>query len=370
MTKSNNRTSGRLRRAIEYFLLLTGVLGVGVWVGSKTTTAVWQDWNTWVFDREIRHEPGTMTAYLRGRTEQLARRAEAWFGLAAAPEPSGLPPSISAPVAKRPLIASDGLVGRLVIPRLRVRAIVREGTGENTLGVAVGHIPGTAFPGQEGNVGLAGHRDTLFRGLEQIRKGDVIQFETLDRRYAYEVESTDVVKPQNVSVLKPRRHLDELTLVTCYPFDYIGAAPDRFIVKAREVPLDAQARPDVTRKDSAGPIQKADLRGQDCAGQADCKPLAMAEKAAAGKANFVIPKNHSRQLAPGISLGITETDVTAGSASGWMWIMPDRRTIWLRDQGVREPLIFYGNVDGKRHEVLITKVSENSVTGYLLLSGQ
>ena len=113
-----------------------------------------------------------------------------------------------------------------------MRAVVREGAGEDTLDVALGHIPGTALPGQPGNVGIAGHRDTLFRGLRKIEKNDVIEFQTPAGSYSYKVESTEIVKPEDVGVLDASEH-PEMTLVTCYPFYYVGAAPSRFIVKAR-----------------------------------------------------------------------------------------------------------------------------------------
>src|SRR5262249_34912812 len=100
--------------------------------------------------------------------------------------------------------------------------------------VAVGHIPGTAFPGAEGNVGVAGHRDMLFRGLRNIRKNDLIEFETLQGKYTYQVEQLRIVKPHQTEVLADGKQ-PELTLVTCYPFYYVGSAPDRFIVQAREI---------------------------------------------------------------------------------------------------------------------------------------
>ena len=99
------------------------------------------------------------------------------------------------------------------------------------LGVAIGHVPGTALPGQQANVGVAGHRDTLFRGLRDIKTNDLIEFETLAGKYSYRVGSTEIVKPDDVSVLQAGSS-PELTLVTCYPFNYVGSAPDRFIVKA------------------------------------------------------------------------------------------------------------------------------------------
>jgi sortase A len=131
-------------------------------------------------------------------------------------------------------VHNGDLVGRLIIPRLNLRATVREGAGEDTLAVALGHISGTAFPGENGNVGIAGHRDTLFRALRKIAKNDQIQFQTLNGTYLYEVESTRIVSPQSVAVLERGDH-PEITLVTCYPFHYAGSAPDRFVVKARLV---------------------------------------------------------------------------------------------------------------------------------------
>ena len=95
--------------------------------------------------------------------------------------------------------------------------MVREGIDRNTLQLAVGHIPGTALPGQAGNVGLAGHRDTFFRPLKDLRTKDEIQFSTLRGDFKYEVESLIVVEPDNVGVLAPSAE-NVLTLVTCYPF--------------------------------------------------------------------------------------------------------------------------------------------------------
>jgi hypothetical protein len=85
-----------------------------------------------------------------------------------------------------------------------------------------------------------------------------------------------------------------------------------------------------------------------------------------GRVTFSVPMNHSRQLIPGISLGVTATDTGRQRMNGWMWLMPDRRTIWLRDQR-QGPVVFYGHEDGKRRELVITRVTPNSVTGYLQL---
>ncbi len=112
--------------------------------------------------------------------------------------------------------------------------MVREGIGPDTLQLAVGHIPDTALPGQDGNVGLAAHRDTFFRGLRTLRTGDKIQFSTVGADFSYIVESIVVVGPDNMAVLAPSSE-NVLTLVTCYPFSYTGSAPRRFVVRARQV---------------------------------------------------------------------------------------------------------------------------------------
>jgi sortase A len=130
--------------------------------------------------------------------------------------------------------ATNGLLGRMEIPRLGVSLIVAEGTAEATLRRAGGHIPGTSLPGQRGNVGIAGHRDTLFRPLRNIRQNDVITLTTLAGDYRYRVTSTEIVSPSDVTVLQSDGD-EVLTLVTCYPFYFVGPAPDRFIVRAQRV---------------------------------------------------------------------------------------------------------------------------------------
>ena len=135
---------------------------------------------------------------------------------------------------ERPYPAAGATLGRIAIDRLGVSAIVRAGSDARTLSLAVGHVPGTALPGAEGNVGLAGHRDTFFRRLSDVRSGDEITMATPDGTYRYVVERTLVVEPDDVWVLDATAH-PSLTLVTCYPFTYIGTAPQRFIVRATMV---------------------------------------------------------------------------------------------------------------------------------------
>ena len=126
------------------------------------------------------------------------------------------------------------MIGRLDIPRVNVSVIVLEGTDSSVLDVAAGHIPGTALPGLNGNIGIAAHRDTFFRSLREIRPQDRLSFKTPGASFEYAVESTEVVEPSNTEVLRQTAS-QELTLVTCYPFNYIGSAPKRFIVHARQL---------------------------------------------------------------------------------------------------------------------------------------
>jgi sortase A len=159
-----------------------------------------------------------------------ARRFEHARQDAAAKAALTLAPAAPVPVARIP---DDGeLMGEIVIPRLGLMVMVAQGDSAQILERAVGHLPGTALPGAIGNVALAGHRDTFFRPLKDVRVGDAITLKTPDGDFEYLVESTSIVRPTDVQVLAPTGGRT-LTLITCFPFYYIGAAPNRFIVRAR-----------------------------------------------------------------------------------------------------------------------------------------
>lgn len=135
--------------------------------------------------------------------------------------------------ATMPPLVEGGLIGQIQIPRLRLSAIIAQGDSASTLRRAVGHLADTALPGESGNVVLAGHRDTFFWPLKDVHAGDVITLRTREGEFEYLVESTTVVPPTAVEVLQPGVGRT-LTLVTCFPFTYVGRAPNRFIVRARE----------------------------------------------------------------------------------------------------------------------------------------
>jgi sortase A len=219
--------------------------------------------------------------------------------------------------------------------------MVREGSDERTLSLALGHIPGTALPGQPGNIGVAGHRDTLFRSLRNVAANDEITFETRGATYVYRVKATQIVKPEDVEVLDPGP-TRELTLVTCYPFEYVGSAPDRFIVKAQLL------------SQNAGDNDIHDEPPRIVAAAVHLKP----------QIAFDVPQGHSRELVPGkIWFGLSSADPTGRTIAGWVWVMPERRTIWLRDIDTRRPFVFYQS--GGKHELVIAGVTHNSAKIYL-----
>jgi|HubBroStandDraft_6_1064221.scaffolds.fasta_scaffold787985_1 LPXTG-site transpeptidase (sortase) family protein len=154
---------------------------------------------------------------------------------------------MSTPQVKRSTIlntwTSPGMpIGRIEIPRVKVSAVIEEGDDGPTLRNAVGHIPGTALPGEGGNIGLAAHRDSFFRGLAHVREGDEIVLTTTHGTFRYTIESTGVVSPEQTKVLKAVG-VPALTLVTCYPFHFIGPAPDRYVVTAFQKSFMTDNRP-------------------------------------------------------------------------------------------------------------------------------
>lgn len=223
-----NHSERRGLRALEWIFLLIGLAALDCFVWMNTSRVLYQAYQDWAFDQTLRG----LTPGLRGFIGDEAR----WlFGGEREKGETTEAPNIVAPAPSQPRAvappAARSVIGRLEIPRLKLAVMVREGADEGTLSRAVGHIPGTALPGNSGNVGLAGHRDTFFRSLRNIRPDDTIEMETTTGRYRYIVKSTRIVTPRDVSVLEASGG-ETLTLVTCYPFYYVGSAPKRFIVHA------------------------------------------------------------------------------------------------------------------------------------------
>jgi sortase A len=199
------------RRVARLILLVLGIVGIGTYCEAWLYRTAYQFYENWQFDHEKAENP----------TPHPVKHVAL---------PAVLPdPDRGA--KKSPLAETGWVVGRISIPRLDISAIVEEGVDESTLSRAVGHIPGTALPGETGNIGIAGHRDTFFRKLKDLEPNDEIDFTTHSGRYHYIVESLTVVDPSDVSVLASKGG-KILTIVTCFPFHYIGNAPRRFIVHA------------------------------------------------------------------------------------------------------------------------------------------
>jgi sortase A len=142
---------------------------------------------------------------------------------------------IQAVVSHHPAGLREGdVIGEIQVPRLGLDVMVVQGDSAGNLRRAVAHISNSALPGEWGNVTLAGHRDTFFRPLRNIRAGDEIRFKTAGGAFEYRVQSIEIVGPRDTKVLQPFSGRD-LTLITCFPFSFVGRAPGRFVVRATEV---------------------------------------------------------------------------------------------------------------------------------------
>jgi sortase A len=150
-------------------------------------------------------------------------------------EPQGLP-------SEPHILAEGDVIGEIQVPRLGLNVIVVQGDSRANLRRAVAHLSKSALPGEWGNVTVVGHRDTFFRPLRNIRLGDEIRFKTRQHSFDYLVQSIAVVAPTDTRVLETSTGRD-LTLLTCYPFYYVGPAPKRFVVRAREVDGSSQEQP-------------------------------------------------------------------------------------------------------------------------------
>jgi sortase A len=168
--------------------------------------------------------------FLQHSAETVQRDAEEWLKRNAKPQ---LPEGKMANALPRRLSHGD-VVGKLTIPRLRLSVMVLEGDDGDILKIGAGHIPATALPQGSGNVAIAAHRDTYFRPLRFIRPSDAIVFTTPQGTSEYRVTQTEVVRPSEIAVLANAPGRD-LTLVTCYPFYYLGRAPKRFVVHAKKI---------------------------------------------------------------------------------------------------------------------------------------
>lgn len=221
-------------RFCEFAFITLGVALLAVYAFFRMHGWLFQAYDSWSFDQVLKdrtHEVEVEAPRLPGRQQPSTLDVET------EPETANYRDWAPARVLahekslKREL---RGIVGRLLIPAVNLNVMVLEGTDPWTLNRAVGHIEGTALPGRTGNVGISAHRDGYFLNLGSIGPGDEISIVTTENTYTYAVQSTQIVNPENVKVLSPSDQ-PVLTLVTCFPFYFVGDAPQRFIVKAQLV---------------------------------------------------------------------------------------------------------------------------------------
>jgi sortase A len=238
--------TSRVLRFVSAILFLLGLCGIAYYAYALSDEYVYQAYENWAFDQKIAGRQVTFGDYVRERTPFGFLTGER-KSTPTPRRPSEVQPSVSS------VPAEGSVLGRIDIARLNLSAIVREGIDEKTLSRAVGHLPDTALPGQAGNFAIAAHRDTLFRALKDIQKDDRIGFQSPAGTYTYEVISTKIVKPSDLSVIQPEGSKKLLTMITCYPFYYIGAAPKRFIVQARLIESEDASTEAMTESHNMGP---------------------------------------------------------------------------------------------------------------------
>jgi sortase A len=229
-TAASRPRAKRLLRWGQWIFLLAGLVAAGYCGWFYAKAEIFQTYQSWRFDQIMSHQAASvkdlLASYLPKALIALTNRA--------APSRVNMPLESPSPHPSPPPLSEEALIGRIKVPRLGLSTIVLEGDSDRVLSEAVGHVPGTALPGESGNVGLAGHRDTFFRALKNIRKDDSISLETTTGTYQYRVDSVRIVGPDDAEVLRPTDRAN-LTLVTCYPFYFVGSAPKRYVVQAQQI---------------------------------------------------------------------------------------------------------------------------------------
>jgi sortase A len=185
----------------------------------------------------------TWCAYVVASAHLVQRLARERFEASSPPAAN----ASRAPADAPSTVVAGTPLAELSIPRLGLWAMVLQGSDDETLRLGVGHIEATPLPGATGNVAIAGHRDSFFRPLQHVQIGDDVWLDNIEHHVHYRVSWFRVVSPYEVSVIGPATD-PLLTLVTCYPFRFIGPAPDRFVVRAVRIEdPDAGREPLATR---------------------------------------------------------------------------------------------------------------------------
>jgi len=228
-----------LRRARGALLLIAAAC-LGYWTWATADALVYRHVEERRLEQAIAERPAASRgvddpvggASSANDERSLASPSYLAAGEPAAPRRSGGSSADSAQRVPSPSESAPTVLGRLEIPSIGLSTLVARDSDRRSLRRAAGHVAGTALPGEGDNVGVAGHRDTVFRELRRVEAGDRVTLTTPAGTHRYAVESLRVVPPDAVDVLAPTDG-ETLTLVTCYPFGAFGPAPDRFVVRAR-----------------------------------------------------------------------------------------------------------------------------------------
>jgi sortase A len=256
--KSLKRRSSRARiilRWVQVVFLSVGLLGLGYYGYVFAEAQVFQAYQSWRLDQLQQGKPATVRSFVKlwipfawVEDATPAQGTPAGLPEVSAETGPGQSPATPTGPGDSPLdvpaspqqtrgapIGDGSLLGKIEIPRIKLSAIIMEGIESSTLQLAVGHVPGTPLPGGPGNVDLAAHRDTFFRGLRKVHRGDLITMSTVSGEFfRYRVDSTAVVLPEDTKILN-QSNGSGVNLITCYPFNFIGSAPKRFVVHADQI---------------------------------------------------------------------------------------------------------------------------------------
>lgn len=268
------RNRPRLLLVIERLLMAAGILAILIYGGARLYTWGYQAYTAYSFEEQLRGRSPSIRGFISHTFDRSHRPGIAERKPTAPPraggkrgekesQPDTAPPRVDGERLLRDMVhapeivpedkgwsssrlrayrkaappAPGSVMGRLEIPSLDLSVMLLHGTDDWTLNRAVGHIEGTSLPGEKGNLGIAGHRDGFFRCLKDIQKDTNITLTTLKGRFQYRVRDINIARPSDVKYLAPTPS-PTLTLVTCYPFHYVGDAPKRYIVTAELVKLE------------------------------------------------------------------------------------------------------------------------------------
>jgi len=256
-TPRNPEPGSNHLRNLERLFFWIGVIALGCFLGVSLYSSAYQAYAEYSFEEQLSRQTASSHGFLAYLARKLFRARSAptvesarsrtndilqqmIYGSGAASDMKEWSPGRLRAYRNAAPPPPGSILGRLEIPSINLSVMLLQGTDDWTLDRAVGHIEGTALPGQSGNMGIAGHRDGFFRDLRKLARSDTLTLTTLQGRFEYRINTIKIVSPSDTTVLEATR-TPTLTLVTCYPFYYVGAAPERYVVTAEMVKMEDAA---------------------------------------------------------------------------------------------------------------------------------